>query len=299
MRVPNKARKSVIFIGSVDDAGLFTPRATAFLVLTHSKGDDRAFPAVVTAEHVISRMQTKGHEIYCRLNMIDGSALVESLEPAKRWGHPESATTATDVAVAPFGIDLNTVDHDYIPLPEYAWDEGSPFKRREFGLGDEVFIVGLFKSHYGKQRNEPIIRIGNIAAMPHEPVHTKYAGDIEAHLIEARSIAGLSGSPVFVNVPETLPIGSFIPDPRYKVDPEDINWMRYNFLGLMHGHFDLVSMTEDSAANDADQSRGINTGIGVVVPARKVLETLYQSGLKEWRQDLMQMYKARKGSALQ
>jgi hypothetical protein len=107
-------------------------------------------------------------------------------------------------------------------------------------------------------------------------------GSIEAYLIEARSIAGVSGSPVFVNVPETLPIG-FIPDPRFKGDPEDINWLRYDFLGLVHGHFDLATLNEDSVIDDSSEAKGINSGIGVVVPALKVMETLYQPELKAFR----------------
>src|SRR5260370_40507944 len=66
------------------------------------------------------------------------------------------------------------------------------------GLGEEVAIVGLFGSHYGKSRNIPIVRIGNIAAMLEEPVFTKEYGYIEAYLIEARSIGGFRGAAVAV-----------------------------------------------------------------------------------------------------
>jgi hypothetical protein len=81
------------------------------------------------------------------------------------------------------------------------------------GIGDAVFITGLFSHHPGKARNLRVIRVGNIAAMPDEPVKTQ-RGEMEAYLIEARSLGGLSGSPVFVRPvgPEYL-VGDFVGRP--------------------------------------------------------------------------------------
>ena len=68
------------------------------------------------------------------------------------------------------------------------------------GIGDEVFMVGLFHRHTGRDRNEPIIRVGNIASLPSAPVPLDEGEKAEAILIEPRSIGGLSGSPVFVHM---------------------------------------------------------------------------------------------------
>jgi len=46
------------------------------------------------------------------------------------------------------------------------------------GLGDETFSIGLFRSHYGQERNIPIIGIGDIAAMPEEPIKTRHEADL-------------------------------------------------------------------------------------------------------------------------
>jgi hypothetical protein len=287
MHVPEKVRRSVLFIGNVNERGDFVPRATAFLVQSHSKGDDEAFPHIVTAEHVVSGMQTKGMDIHCRINLKGGGAAVESLKGISGWYfHPDSSHLS-DVAVAPVALNLEQADHEYMPLFEYPWSEvDSAFRPRPPSLGDEVFIVGLFRSHYGQQRNRPIIRVGNIAALPEEPVKTRYAGYLDAYLIEARSISGLSGSPVFATV-DARPTFQFLPDPRFQPDPEDVQWPQYHFLGLMHGHFDLENLAEDSVVEDAAELRGINSGIGIVIPAWKVLETLYQPELKELRQRMM------------
>lgn len=43
----------------------------------------------------------------------------------------------------------------------------------------------------------PIVRVGNRASYPEQHVHTLDFGEMDAYLIEARSIGGLSGSPAF------------------------------------------------------------------------------------------------------
>lgn len=53
--------------------------------------------------------------------------------------------------------------------------------------------------------------------IPSELIHTDKLGDIEVYLIEARSIGGVSGSPVFVR--ESFPRAG-----------------KHYLLGLMHGH---------------------------------------------------------------
>jgi hypothetical protein len=70
MRVPSKARKSVVFIGSMAN-GVFTPRATGFLVQSRARDEEHAFPHLVTAEHVVSGMLSRGMEIFVRVNLKD------------------------------------------------------------------------------------------------------------------------------------------------------------------------------------------------------------------------------------
>ena len=88
-------------------------------------------------------------------------------------------------------------DHMYYSTSEFADDKF--ILENEVGVGDEVFITGLFSHHHGNHKNIPIVRTGNIASMPEEKIQTQnYLR--EAFLIEARSIGGLSGSPVFLNL---------------------------------------------------------------------------------------------------
>ncbi len=156
------------------------------------------------------------------------------------------------------------------------------------GAGEEVAIVGLFRSHYGQERNIPIVRIGHISALQSEPVYTKYCGYTDAHLIEAQSIGGLSGSPVFVHMPPVRIVQG---------KPDLVNGPQLYFLGLIHGHFDVQNLNEDIVIEDqANSPGGINTGIGVVIPAQKIIETLDQEEWRTGRQNVIKALAAAKGA---
>jgi hypothetical protein len=131
---------------------------------------------------------------------------------------------------------------------------------KQIGTGDEVFITGLFAHAVGSDKNSPIVRMGNIAMMPSEPIRTS-EGLMDAYLIEARSIGGLSGSPAFVRA--TTSLG---PVPHY-------------LLGLMHGHWDLPPGAKNDGGDVFDHLGAVNMGIAIVVPAKRVLETLKHPGL--------------------
>lgn len=125
----------------------------------------------------------------------------------------------------------------------------------DVGIGDEVFITGLFKPRGLLARSVPILRMGAIAGMDEEPVPTKDFGKMAAYLIEVRSIGGISGSPVFFR---------------------RLFHERFYFLGIIHGHYDTLDQTPDNIEQDTIGGRGINTGIAIVVPAYYVVEVVGQ-----------------------
>jgi hypothetical protein len=144
-------------------------------------------------------------------------------------------------------------------------------------------ITGLFRSHYGQQRNIPIIRTGNIAMMIGEKVKTNHCGYTDAYLVEARSIAGLSGSPVFINTDS-------------RTGYPALGHHTY-LLGLMHGHFDVQNLKDDVVIDtDDEKTQGINTGIGVVIPVEKILETLYQPELIRMRKEAISKDRKKNGA---
>jgi hypothetical protein len=85
MFVPNRARRSVIFIGDLTEHGTFRPRGTAFFVGIPSSKSGLAFPYLVTAQHVVIMLQEMQKQIYWRLNHRDGPARIEPLQVQRWW----------------------------------------------------------------------------------------------------------------------------------------------------------------------------------------------------------------------
>lgn len=187
--------------------------------------------------------------------------------------HPSDPTA--DVAVIPFAMnpDLETVS-----VSTRHFIDASVLSTEQIGIGDEVFIVGLFAHAAGKTRNMPLVRHGNIAMIPTEQVQIE-SGYADVYLIEARSIGGLSGSPVFVR--KTVSIkgkDNLGRDISFSGPASD-----FRLLGLMHGHWDINEFDINNPRWTHSQ-RGVNLGIGVVVPACKILETLNCPALVAARQ---------------
>jgi hypothetical protein len=137
-------------------------------------------------------------------------------------------------------------------------------EQNEISLGDEVFIVGLFRHHHGNRKNIPIVRVGNLASMREEKIITKDFGEMDAALIECRSIGGLSGSPVFLNLGVARIInGQF----KHATGPMEF------LFGLVHGHYDTKASDVDLPNDDLDADLTIdrvNTGIAIVVPFHSI-----------------------------
>jgi hypothetical protein len=316
--VPDALRHCVVFIGIKKEDGSFIPEATGFLAAAED-GRKLIRTHLITAEHVIpyirdkiTKPETKG-VLAARLNTSSGGSEIIDLTGAHWWSHPDVANLS-DVAVTPFSFVED--QYDQVALLLVNRDASDEIVRAEGGaLGQEVLIVGLFRHHTGARRNEPIIRVGNLSAMPTEPLKTEYAGRVEGYLVEARSIWGLSGSPVLLNLmdvhsSEVKVTGQDWANAKAAkaLGPKDKVWIadekgnegvraalaelrpdnvvdlgRYRLLGLMQGHWDLPDTDAAVTEGAGKRKESVNVGIGVVVPIRKILETLYQEELVQER----------------
>jgi hypothetical protein len=165
--------------------------ATGFFVFVPFPEEVRKnFVYFVTARHVADDLI--GREIYFLVNKRGGGVTIVPAISDSWYVHPFDSTA--DVAVVPVGntgqVDIRAVDLNNFGTPERLAE-------LEIGIGDEVFATGLFTPVAGRARNEAIVRHGNIAMMPQEQIQTEL-GYADVYLIEARSIGGLSGCPVFV-----------------------------------------------------------------------------------------------------
>jgi hypothetical protein len=269
MRVADFIQKCSMFIGETED-GEFKPIGTAFLVGYPFK--DGAFQYLVTAQHcVVGRTK-----LQIRVNMRNGQSEIFDI-PSDKWIYHPDIDRVVDVAAMESQISPVVYDIQQISLRrEMATDD--VIKRWDIGIGDEVFFPGLFIHHSGQGRNLPIVRAGTLAAMRDEPIRSRN-GSISAYLIEARSIGGHSGSPVFVNL--AVPRSFQSEKPRRLPLPDERR--DYYFLGLIRGHLRAKDTGEYVTLDPAVEDLWINSGIATVIPAQDIWDTLSQEWLDKRR----------------
>ncbi|MCA1706021.1 MAG: serine protease [Actinobacteria bacterium] len=289
MLVNEQFRKCVTFLyadvrnekGGVDRV----PVGSAFYVAVPLFKDMPQSPGAlyaVTARHVIESPAP----LWIRMRTKSGQVMDRPVAPDAWEQHP-----STDVAVAgvsaPDGFDL-------IALGPMNFATEAFVQQHRVGEGDDVFFSGLFVGHSGKTAPQPIIRFGNIALMPREPVRSeisKYLGTeaaIEAYLVEARSWGGQSGSPAFLSLPPQREIGGGI---TFSDTPP------FALLGLVQGAW------KDRKGEKAPDPSGegfveVNMGISVVVPAYKIMEVLMSDALAGPRAEIAAELEPKRGSMI-
>jgi hypothetical protein len=295
MQVPDDIRKSVVFLGikprdKDGKEGKFAAKATGFAICQEEHGMRLGY--LVTAQHVVSGLMTQGHDVWMRTNLKNGECDETKIPPDSWHYYPGRESDVAAIMVNDWGES----DIHVLPLngPRRIAASVPVLKALGTELGEEIAIVGLFRSHYGVERNIPIVRAGHIAAFPEEPVKTQYFGYIDAYLVEAMSIGGLSGSPVFLVIPpirlEKVQTG----EPGFHQRKTTfMSGPGIFLLGLVHGHFDIQNLNDDLLAEDRSASEaGIHTGIGVVVPVDKILETINEpQWAEERKQSIMDLRK--------
>jgi hypothetical protein len=270
MRVPDKVLKCVGFIAH-ETPGRITYGATGFIVSMKDDGLEYEFYYFVTAKHVAEKIEHGPFIV--GVNDLQGKATTLRGGDLQWWYHPTEADHV-DVAVTPFNAPPDKIDIKAVRNIMFATKQ--EIAKYFVGVGDEVSIVGLFTRFHGAASYSPIVRIGNIAMMPADPLPTENFGPMEAYLVESRSIGGLSGSPVFVR--HTV-------FNRSKDEHGDLLTMfgvgSMHFLGLMHGHWELPLDFVNT-----EKAEAVNLGVSIVVPAYKILEVLNQPELVEMRQKM-------------
>lgn len=278
MRVQQDAIRTVVYLGIVSSVDDQTDQAeiehlgTGFFVSVpvEDLGSGKVFVYLVTARHVIEE-GLAGQPMAVRANLKNGQSVIiwDKDNKNKWWFHPDDTV---DLAALPWNPSTN-LDYKSFPL-RHILRPGKQLKQERTGtvvqqpvaVGDEVAIVGLLHYVPGMARVTPVVRTGNIALMTDERIEWKTNVWIRAHLIEVRSLGGLSGSPVFVEVPTG--------DKDHPVD--DL------LLGMVRGHF----ITDDS--------RALNLGIAIVERAECVAELINQKGLVKMRNQMEEKEKKKR-----
>lgn len=273
MRVPDEILKSVFYLCIKQTrSGLeqFHYGGTGFWVSIKSQThDDILYSYLITAKHNVEKAQQHGSDLYLRLNRKGGGA--QHLKVKAPWIFPEK--DGVDLAIiewaAPEEFDVKSIGSE-------SFTTDLSFEEESIGIGDELFIVGLFTQRYGSRENQPIVRSGVIAAMPTEPLQDSNTGfKYDAYLAEVRSLGGLSGSPVFVGFPH-----------YYRPSNIKRSHKKYFYLlGVIRGHWDLKKRQVDLDFAD-DELGQVNMGIATVTPVQELDTMLNSEELKKVRAKL-------------
>ena len=265
MIIHDEIRKCVVFIGYRLADGTMRMAGSAFFLGKDGEEGKASNVFLVTARHVIDGIRRLGlTDVFIRANTTAGESAWVKCQSNDWLFHPDD--TSTDIALLRTGIPAQL---DHIVFPHSLCATAEVLKNNAVGLGDEVFVVGLFRHHHGNRRNIPIVRVGNLAAMAEEKVSTRDFGLVEAYLIEARSIGGLSGSPVFLNLGVVRYIDGQVKHAQ--------GGPMFFLLGLIHGHYDVPASTIDECQPDGSDTLSterINTGMAIVVPMHKIFEAV-------------------------
>lgn len=273
MRVPPVVLKSIGFVAEVvgsdlaiDDSLLI---GTAFIVSVPAKSlQNHRHYYVVTAKHVLK--EKPNTRIVVLVNQKSGG-----MKPLNIFGWYQHPDPSVDVAVGIFVFDPAADNISTFGL-EDAFDDAD---REPFGVGDEVFFPGLFHLAPGISRVVPTVRHGNVALLPDEQIQVR-GTFAHVYLIEARSIGGVSGSPVWIR--ETIEV-RVRRDSGHPTTVKGLGQMK--LLGLMQGHWD-VEESEINEVNFQPAAHGVNLGIAIVIPAAKILETINLPELAQQREEI-------------
>jgi hypothetical protein len=196
-RIPQQVINGVFYLYSSKEDALVgkDPGGTGFIIHLGG-GFDSSFPDPifygVTNWHVAC---DRGFSTI-RLNTVDGGVDVIDLGPEEWHFIPGKY----DIAVVPLSLDgalhtaSSTAIHQFSAKPRPQHDS------ERIGVGDDVFMIGLFVDHAGLTTNVPSARFGNISMLPDKRAAirqpTGYLG--KSYVVDMHSRSGFSGSPVYV-----------------------------------------------------------------------------------------------------
>ncbi len=299
-RIPPRIEESVVYIYPDESSAMDGKRAggSGFIVGALSETvPGRHWPFAVTNRHVI---QGCGEHPAIRLNLdVKGTPVMGvSSTLSENWFVHASLD---DVVVHPISLNsfmvasrgkpgwvvnpepkdaLASFRHNFIAEETLLTKE--MVDELDIAPGDDVFSIGRFFSHDGRQTNQPSVRFGNISMMPGEPIEQEGSGfKQESFVVECRSIAGFSGSPVWVYIPP------FSYDRKEQRTSSEGWWQGPWLLGVDWGHLRIPEDVVDlGGKKHPDELRVLaNSGMMGVVPAWKLKELLHQEEPTKWRRD--------------
>lgn len=114
-----------------------------------------------------------------------------------------------DIAMIDITGELEEGDETFM-LSEEMFVTRDIIAEFEIGLGEDLFMIGMFAENHGGDRNIPAARFGNLSMLAHPSALIRLENDASrpVHLADMRSRGGFSGSPVFIYRTDTTDISS-------------------------------------------------------------------------------------------
>jgi hypothetical protein len=276
-RIPDQLFQSVVYLYPSEAAAVTGEDAggTGFFVESPSSVSGLTFRYVVSNVHVVFSGNTT-----LRINKTGGGVETLVLPEASWVQHPDG----DDVAVAPVASmppDWRVMAlglPDFYPTPERM-------EELNVGVGDDVFMLGRFFAHSGRQRNEPLARFGNIAMMPGEKVLDGRQLLVDAFLVEMHSLPGFSGSPVFIAIGAGSYRGVYGADKQARMMPFYTETI--GLLGIDTGHKQMSHKVIDRTTRepvDEDWRVQQNSAVAIVAPYNKIGDVMSSEELVEQRE---------------
>jgi hypothetical protein len=282
MRIADDMRRCVVFIGIADNTEPSGIRCFGTGFLQAYKG----CRYLVTAQHIAVGIGDDPYLI--RFNKLDGTSGNVSVDPLLdrvSW-YANTNDPDVDLAVMPFQYDWRVYGYDALLVPEDCLASDEVVRHNAIGTGDSCYTIGLFRLLSGNKRNLPIVYTGTIAMMASDervPVQDWMSPNkrryIEAHLVESQSLKGLSGFPCFVE-----PTHDFIGLPVDQGGTVNARFGRADLrlLGVWQSSWD--ALPDEVLAVEQGMALRVPVGMGLVVPAQKLIDLLELPEIKVQRQ---------------
>jgi hypothetical protein len=242
----------------------------------------------VSNDHVIQSCPViRFVDVHGKSYVLDGTA--------DDWdSHPDG----DDIAICSLGANAGgqvwCVGNDLLLSEADLNPEDRPYQVHP---GDDCLMVGRFINHELRQFDRPVLRFGNLAALPEHVHQHERSFEQESFLVDMRSHAGFSGSPVFVYYEEPgwrrLPPLAEVPktdDPvkdaqnhvkalEQRTAGRDVSGVMSKtwLLGIDWGHLPVWDDVYDDDKLKIGRMR-VSTGMAGVVPAWKLADLLNSKG---------------------
>jgi len=243
--------------------------ATGFIV--NMPAEDPEITRAVVHHYVVTNHHgvTGREETVLRVNLREGGTDTLTIPNSDWQPHPDG----DDLAVAPLQMDFNTHQYAAVNLGMILTQESA--EHWDIGPGDEAFFIGRYVDLEGREHNVPTVRSGIVAAFPGQRVSQRPRRDFdqESVLVEARSLSGFSGSPVFVTpAPFIKRSDDYGGAPAVQMMREAPVFL----LGIDWGHSPWDEPVRRPSGNPLSDGTYVrtNSGMMTVVPGVKLLEIL-------------------------